>query len=262
MKSILLCTALLFVVSCGSDRGSITTPLTADQKTIFSNTLDAYGNIEKSGQGAYKTRSAVSEESTEAKSTKDLMAASLEAGQCTVDVKSSSKGGNQNSEVGMSITGESCPVVMNLSVKTESDIDAFGKSGTLSVEFNMDYTVKDDEYKKLNDIIAAKMSGSGTISATQDSIDGTVSVDGNLTSQEHGDLEFYYEFSISGNQKANEIVSVVGVKYTDFTGELKLVVTKTESGTEKAHFLNGKEINAEEFETFMNKVGSLGDLVD
>lgn len=256
----------LVIAGCGGDKGSQNTPLTADQKTQFGGTLESVGRVQKAGTEAQKAThrdaAPVSQDEKMKKMAERMADAKCDFVLPKVSTEPNQDPFNQTIEQGMKVSGATCPITMDFSLKMKSQMTQTSFSNT--IDFLMKYDVKDAEFNALNDINGIDMKGSGSINAGQTSIDGSLDIDGVLKSQANGDLKMYVVGKVkgSGDQTNQNLTSelVWGVKYPTYTAELKMTETQANKNVTKEYFLNGQKLTEQEFRDLLQKAGTLGEI--
>lgn len=265
MKHLAIFLSCLVIAGCGSNRGNQNNPLSPEQITKFAGTLESVGRVQKAGPAAQKSgQRAESGDSRD--ETLQKMATKLEAGNCeyvlpkTPD-QTPSDPYHQSSEAGIKVSGATCPVALELNVKSESKFSI--KSLSNKMEFVLKYDVKDAEFAALNDITAVDIKGSGGVDATQTSISGNLNIEGAMTSTKEGALKMYVVGKVDGtgdgvsSRKINSEL-IWGVEYPTYTAELKQVQKEENNVVTTEYFLNSKTVTEAEFKTFLEKAGSIG----
>jgi len=261
MKRLVFFVLSIALVGCGNKHGNVTTPLTKDQQATFDNTLESVGRTEKAGEKGQREHTATGD------ATLQQMAQKLQDGKCEYKLPSNQTGNttnpmSSNVETGLEVYGSTCPISLEANVKMSSNLTE--KSYDANVEFKLKYDVKDAEFAKLNDITAIDIKGSGSVRASQGSMNGNINIEGTMTSNADGALKMYYDAKVdgSGNQTSAKITSeqIWGVEYPNFTAELKMTTVQENSSVKTTYFINGEEITAQEFQAHLTKAGSIGAL--
>lgn len=264
MKKVVLSICCLVLASCGSNRGNQTTPLTADQKSQFGETLTSVGRAHKAGLQArtaeHRAAPAISDE------TLKKMSEQLQAGKCEITVPKTQTPANpqdpsnQSSEFGMKISGATCPVAMDFSMKNSSKMT--DKTFEANFEFAMAYSVTNADFAKLNDVTAIDIKGGGKVTAGNGSANGDLNVEGTIKSQQLGDLKMYVIGKVEGKGDQNNVTATatttLGIEYPKYTAELKQVATIQNKTKTIEYFLNGQKITEQEFRDLVEKAGTIG----
>jgi hypothetical protein len=264
MNRLAILLSCVVLAGCGGNRGNQTTPLTADQKIKFAGTLESVGRAQKAGEEAQRE---ATPHATPSDESLKKMADKIAAAKCDYALpQAASQPGsdplNQTTEQGLKISGETCPIALDFSYRMTNKMSE--SSFTNSFDFVLKYDVKDAELAGMNDVSGIDLKGSGSIESGSTSISGKVDVEGSLKSKENGTLEMYVVGKIdgSGNETSASVTSelVWGVKYADFTAELKQVTEAThqEGQGSTKYFLNGQVISEMEFKSLLQKAGAVG----
>lgn len=255
-----------FLTSCGSKPGSVTQPLSADQKAEFDQTVKAIGSAERASELANQARQRPASKAGKAVATfPQEMIDRLK--QCEFEVKNPksmnlSPGEEVKSEIdiGLKLKGDKCPVSFDLSLNGEFEI-----SPTLTkadMKFSYDYSVIDSQFESYVDVTEMSASGSGKFSKTESEVSGDFDIRGSAKSKKQGALKFYVVSKISGPNQSASGESVFGVEYSDHTAELKDVLTTTNGVGSRAYTLNGEKITEDQFRNYIRDLGSLGQSTD
>ncbi|MGE0616950.1 MAG: hypothetical protein AB7P04_15065, partial [Bacteriovoracia bacterium] len=239
------------VVSVGCSKQ---TPLTDAQKQVVSGTMTSVERGRKSSvNGAKNTPAATPNASQDATPSDDpqtkmdeFLAKSRADQQCDeidFQVKNSS---SSASSMGMNLKvkfgGKSCPVSMDWALDINGK--ANGDGGSADIAFRCNYSVKDEEFRKLNDVDSIALSGTGKAEGKGDSAKMNLEAKGTIHSQTKGNLNVELKVNASQNGNSVEVENIVSLKYPDFTAELK---TKT-NGKETEYFVNDEKVTEQEFQ--------------
>ena len=251
--------ALLASSACGNNH------LTSDQKGQLSDTMTSAGRAtdaaQKQQQPAASLSSLVAD--TASAPNVDPMYARLQDAfnkkQCAVNTPSSpnsndsgvSSGPGTSAsspiQVNVQVTGEHCPVVMDLEIGANGGTT----SGKFDIAIKVNYQVKDTDYRALNDVDG--MSIAGTISLAQTNVDMNIS--GKITSQKYGDIPIKVtgHMAVAGsaqNMSANGSMDAT-VQFPTFTADLRQEI----NGSQIKYLINDEEVSPDEFNGYFSKAG-------
>jgi hypothetical protein len=244
-KSLLVATATaLAIAGCGGSSSRLTDP----QKQIFTDTLSSVGRTASAAKRARRTASTHSSftpapasalgDTMIAADPTEMMAQKMMAGAC--DVKGPDFSGYGTSfKFGLSAHGDTCPVEMKLAATIENTL----------ASMELSYAVKDEEFKKLNDVIGFTFKGGISGSQTSATIDGS----GVILSQKYKEIPIRVSGSGSGSQSASDSSFTISVTFPEFTVELKHQVRVDSSGLKSTTFLNGEEITQQQLSDLMKR---------
>jgi len=244
--------ALFMVAGCGGSK----TKLTSEQKAEFADTLESAGRAQKVGKTGAQTSgrfSAIEGSTRSSSSQKDIeaqMYSKLQSADCDFKFSEpqsfdagSSPMSALNQKMEWSVEGNSCPLVMNFSFttttsgQTENDFK-------MKMAMDMNFTISDEELKKLNDVYA--MTLKGEITADKNGANG--SFDGKIKSVTHGDIPV--SMKISGSKDSAEVS--YNVDMPKYSVEMKMTVSKD---GKPEYTLNGEKMTEQEFQDLMSKGG-------
>lgn len=146
------------------------------------------------------------------------------------NIQSSPMLGDQIEIPSIQVSGSDCPLTFNL----RGQIDEKQKTATI----RLDYQVQEGDYRKLNDIDAAKLEAS--LKMEEKSASGKLK--GTLHSQSHSEIKIDADLDMSQKEEKTRI----RMDYPNFSAEFK--VEKTQSGAK--YTLNGEELTEEQFQNF------------
>jgi len=148
------------------------------------------------------------------------------------------------------VTGANCPVAMDLALKIQA------QQTSADADFVWSYTVKDAEYRKLNDVTGADLKGGLKITGDSQgrSGDGDLSIKGTIVSQKHGELPVeltgkMHMGNASGQPRQSGEIALF-IQFKDFGAELKQKM----DGDKIQHFINSEEVTEKEFNDFVGKM--------
>lgn len=165
--------------------------------------------------------------------------------------------GDIKAPITITLAGDNCPIAFTFAINgsaSKTDID---------LQVDVEYAVKSDDFRKLADVDGISFKGSIKGNGGQQ-VGAAIQVDleGNFHSVSEKDLGVYVKANI-GSSRDGDNVKVdselsFGVKYPDFTGELK-VTNSTNSGTtsqENHYFVNEEEVSQSEFDSYLKDFSS------
>ncbi|OFZ21048.1 MAG: hypothetical protein A2X94_06870 [Bdellovibrionales bacterium GWB1_55_8] len=147
----------------------------------------------------------------------------------------------------------SCPISMNIEMKGS------GSETEAKVAATLKYEVKDDEFRKLNDVDKFDLSGEIAVKATTSTSGGSIVIEGEVKgdvhSQTKGDVKFELqadvEMEFSSTEADGSGSVALKLEYADFSAELK----QSFDGTETKYEINGEEVSEADFQAYFTKAG-------
>jgi len=145
--------------------------------------------------------------------------------------------------------GDQCPIDLNFSFHFKaSQTDVSGG-------FQMKYLVKDEEFKKLNDVTAADINFQLAGSVSQQGFEVKAGGEGRITSTKHGEVNVELEVDGSGSQQAMQGYVRLSYEFPEFTANLEIEA----DGEKVVYTINGEEISKKEW---MEYVSNLSDFAN
>jgi hypothetical protein len=163
------------------------------------------------------------------------------------------------SEGALRLTGDECPVTFNLTVLLSGD-----RRSSMSLTVSANYAVKDEEYRRLNDVDSISLSFG--FSATSTGSGGTIeaNIDSRIHSQKHGDLvetgrgTGKVEGDGSGSARG-EFTLEVSDSFAGFTVDRTVKIEQSSGGKPvETYSINGNEVSKEEFQRYGGSFGADG----
>lgn len=236
-RLITLAVAVAFVAGCGSK-----SKLTEEQRTEFNATLASAGRSQETANSLKPGRNNSFRAEINSVDPSAQMKSKLQ-GHCeAVPVGTELSGGMDFSKpikMGLEVKGASCPVTFKY-ITTMQMTEA-------AASFGMDlaYEVKDEEYKKLNDVFA--MTLAGEIKGNPKSQDGGGELKGKMSSQKHGEIPT----SIAMNKNRDLSELTLTWNFPGYDVELKAV----EKDGKVEYFENGEKVDKEAFRKTLRQGG-------
>lgn len=257
MKYVFALIALLVLSACGK-----TEPLSAEQKTTLKDTNISVNRSFKAAYNAQQTRKTTDEveavQSTNIES--QMYQHLLKYKNCKMDYKSTQSSSTKpnwfnpsESELNFNFAGE-CPVDFSLYLKSKLSYDSY------KVEGKWFYLVKDEEYKKYNDITGIDISGNAELVVTDytwsgskkvpTAASGNANVSGSLLSNKYSKIDFDLQYEGKNISGEGSITQKLTLKYPDFKAEIKQVSTISKGVTTVEYFLNEEKITQSEYKEY------------
>jgi hypothetical protein len=167
----------------------------------------------------------------------------------------------------ISVSGDKCPVTFSMNVQTDM---SGGTGGSMS--FTVSYSVKDDDYRKLNDVDSMNLKVSMSANAGGDSASINVSIDGSVHSQKYGDVKL--SGGGSGNFSANRdsdgqahpsgsLEFKFTEAFSDFSVEFGVKADAGDSGQMQVSYqINGNDVSKDEFASYAGELGGAGGTIE
>jgi hypothetical protein len=233
-------------------------PLTDDQKAVLSDTLASAGRSSGAAQDMgvaakqdqHANLAATSASTTSGDPTRQSMEGKLRDKKCEVDFKQSPPAGEMDmGALSEKVSGGGCPVSLDMSFSSKGT--ASGQSVNAEFDFNWQYQVNDDDFRKLNDVDQVALQGSVQLQGSGDSSSGSASVhldiEGKFHSQVQGDIQVAFKGDMSGSQSASGVQGKGEIKarfdFTSFSAEYRV----TSDGSKTQYFVNDQEVDPQAF---------------
>ncbi|HUP56688.1 MAG TPA: hypothetical protein VM598_04490 [Bdellovibrionota bacterium] len=162
-------------------------------------------------------------------------------------------------EGALRLTGDDCPVSFNLTVLLDGD-----RRSSMSITVSASYAVKDEEFRKLNDVDSIILHFSFAARATSNGGTLEASVDTRIHSQKHGDLVETGRGSgkVEGDGREfarGEFEMEITDSFAGFAVDRKARIEQSGKGKPvETYSINGNEVSKEEFKRFGGSFGSDG----
>ncbi len=258
MKFVLGLVCLLLVAACGK-----TETLTAEQKATLKETSQSVNrsmNAAASAESTRRTRSSVTTAKSLDENETQMYQRLLKYENCKMNYKTTQLTNPKtnwfymnDTELDFNFTGE-CPVDFNLHLTTKVGGQSYKVGGKWF------YLVKDEEYKKYNDITGIDISGYANLMFVDDNssvknrttpnlkMTGTASVTGTLTSNKYSKIDFNYNYlgRKTGYQQGS-VEQKLTLSYPGFKAELKQVGAINGNVTTYEYFLNEEKVTEAEY---------------
>ncbi len=257
--AIAILSSIIGLSGCG---GSKVSPLTAEQKSEFGDTLDSVGKAQRAGRSLKgQTQQGGIRRSLGQNEMEQKLSHAFQNHQCgyTVHADTPPKTFGTNFPNGkfsfaVTVYGNECPILLSL----DAEVDSNGSptAANISAEFDLSYTVQDVTYLPLNDISAFALKGSASVSGSQSGFDVSVNIVGSLHSQRRGDIKFDLSGSASGNMQEGSGKFMLALNYPTYRVELGASVSASKGAVKEEFTLNGEVINREHFLQLLAKLDS------
>ena len=227
--------ALLSLAACGKSPGA----LTDSQKTEFGTFMDSTGRAQKAVNAASPNPQtmAVAPTLENGDNGQNLMSDKLQHN-CGVNVEGGEAG------FSMKADGAGCPVAMDMKMSMKNS-----QSGTeVSAEIN--YSVKNPEYAKLNDVDSISMKQTMSIKGGE-STTGKFEMSGKIHSQSKGDVKLSGNGSLDANKSSIKSDVTLRFEFSDYTVEFKVA----QKDQDMTYTLNGDKISEKDFNEYFRRGG-------
>jgi hypothetical protein len=146
----------------------------------------------------------------------------------------------------LSVNGDQCPIDFELNLSTQ-------KSGeqNVAIVFGVSYTVKDDTYRKLNDVDSLSISLNFKITASDTSGDISGSMSLKTHSQKYGDISEIANLTGQVGTEGGSATLTDTVTFPGFDIQRTLQATKSASGDESYDYsVNGNSDTKDDFYSY------------
>ena len=251
---------VLWLQGCGGASDQIQT-LSLEQKKEFKEVLSSVAKATSSAESANpKRRSAVKPPESP-----NDMASRLKVDSCQWEYPTFETPTNHTNplasntliDIGFKIKGDKCPITMNLVVNI-----SMTDPGSVKGVVDVDYEVRDSQYRSLNDIDALTLKSNWAITGPGiGNPSGKVSLSGEgkgvLRSQRLGSLNVAMKASGSGDSQSFYTESSTQITFPTHVVELKQI-SRLENGKKEPqveYFLNGQKLSKEEYQAYLKDGG-------
>lgn len=246
------------LISCAkNEESSGPAPLSEQQKSSFVETMSS---LKQSQQAIKDAKPATMD--FQPSSTSE-MSGELKAKNCVINFQSVDES-NRNPGLksdSISVTGATCPVALDY--RSSERLEYSSSSSISSSDLTADYSVKDANYQKWNDISAFHLQGASRTTAVPNGSSwkssGTGEFSGFIQSVKVGNIPFKMIFKGEFNFESGRDVKgsgngsvVTTFNFPTFLVELKQTLELTTSGMVAKNYMNNSPISEAEYSSYMN----------
>lgn len=223
-SSVSILALLAVLVGCGSN-----SKVTEEQKAKFKELVKSTTTVVSSAKAAKNGTSALAVPG-DTTSLESRISSKLNDGSCQFESPSAENMSSGSlSSINLKVKGDRCPISMEMTMS----------GSATAVNIRLAFEIKDAELAELSDV--TKMELAGTINVSGQS--GRGSIDGFIQSKKYGRVGL--QLNVSGSESSAKIEIVY--TFPDF----KISLGVEQSANDPKYFINGNEVTADEFKTFV-----------